>query len=91
MPNRRGAENCRFCGLQVGWRPSLPYFLRFWDWTLEGKELMGSLAAAAAVTLELGYSSPWVSYLFAMPLLLFSSLTLLSLNFFKVQDPTESE
>ena len=91
MPNKRGAENCRFCGLQVGWRPSFPQFLRFWDWTLEGKELLGSLAAAGAGTLAIAYAAPWVSYFFTLPLLLFSSLTLLSLNFTQMQGPTESE
>ena len=88
MPNKRGAENCRFCGLQVGWRPSVPYFLRFWDWTLEGKELIGSMASAGAVTLLIGYSGTWVSYFLALPLLLLGSLTLLSLNLSQLQDPT---
>lgn len=91
MPNKRGAENCRFCGLQVGWRPSFPYLLRFWHWTSEGKELIGSMSAAGAFTLEFAYSGSWVSYLVTLPPLLLSFLTLLSLSFSQMQDPNESE
>ena len=91
MPNKQGAENCRFCGLQVGWRPSFPYLLRFWHWTNEAKQLLGSMAAAGAVTLEFAYTGPWVSYLFTLALLLLSSTILLSLSFSQLQEPSESE
>ena len=78
--NDRGSENCRFCGLQVGWRPTLPYFFRFWRWNLDRMEVIGSMAAPIGATLALSYPGTWLYYLVAFPLIMFSSLSLLWLT-----------
>ena len=76
--NRRGAENCSYCGLQVAWRPSYPDPLRFWRWPTLMKESVGSLSAALAATIELSLSAPLATYLLSLPLLALSALTLCS-------------
>ena len=76
--NRRGALNCSYCGLQVAWRPSYPDSLRFWRWPVLLKESVGSLSAALAATVELASSALWATYLFSLPLLALSALTLCS-------------
>ncbi len=78
--NERGAENCRFCGLQVGWRPSLPYLVRFWNWNLGRLEALGSMAAPVGATLVGLFPGTWLSYLVAFPLIMFSTLSLLWLS-----------
>ena len=49
--NHSTAENCRYCGLQVGWRPSLPATLKFWRWPQVVKDTVGALSAPLALTL----------------------------------------
>lgn len=75
--NRRGVENCNYCGLQVGWRPSFPDTLRFWRWPVGFVEASGSLAASLAATVELANLGNWASNVLVMPLLVYSSLALL--------------
>lgn len=74
--NQRQAENCKFCGLQVGWRPGIPGFIRFWKWPAARQETAGSLAAPLAVMVEATYPGMWASYVFSAPLLLFSAAML---------------
>ena len=76
--NRRGAENCSYCGLQVAWRPSLPTSLRFWRWPTQLKESVGGLAAPLAAIVEMAYWGTWATYLLTLPLLALSVLTLFS-------------
>ena len=76
--NRRGTENCRYCGLQVAWRPSFPNSLRFWQWPTPLKESVGGLAAPLAAIVELSNSGAWATYLLTLPLLAVSALTLFS-------------
>ena len=76
--NRRGAENCRHCGLQLAWRPSFPDSLRFWRWPELLKESVGSLAAPLAATVVLTFSGTWAAYWVSLPLLALSALTLCS-------------
>ena len=54
--NRRGTENCNYCGLQVGWRPGVPDWLLIWRWPVRLRESMGSLAAPLAIAVELSLS-----------------------------------
>ena len=75
--NNDQAENCKFCGLQVGWRPSVPNFIRFWSWPAQLKELGGSVAAPIVVFLELTVPGTWASYVLSLPLLAASALALL--------------
>ena len=75
--NNDQAENCKFCGLQVGWRPSVPNFIRFWSWPSPLKELGGTLAAPLVVALETTFPGTWATYLFSLPLLTASVLALL--------------
>ena len=74
--NRRPVENCRYCGLQVGWKPSFPDTLRMWRWPVGRMESSGSLTALVAANVVLTYPETWVSTIVAWPLLAFSSLTL---------------
>ena len=75
--NRRGVENCSYCGLQVGWRPSYPDSLRFWRWPAGFIEASGSIAAGLATTVELAKLGNWASYSITTPLVLYAVLTLL--------------
>ena len=75
--NRRGTENCNYCGLQVGWRPGVPDWLLIWRWPVRLRESMGSLAAPLAIAVELSLSGAWATYLLTVPLLTFSSTLLL--------------
>lgn len=50
--NRAAAENCAYCGLQIGWRPRLPDTLRFWRWSAARQAVVGTAAAALAALLE---------------------------------------
>jgi hypothetical protein len=74
--NRRGAENCSYCGLQVGWRPSVPEWLLLWRWPALIRECLGSLAAPLAVTVELAMPGTSASFLLTLPLLTFSATLL---------------
>lgn len=74
--NRRPVENCRYCGLQVGWRPSFPDTLRVWRWPAPLMESVGSLAASLAAIVAWAYPGAWVTALLAWPLLGVSSITL---------------
>lgn len=74
--NRRPVENCRYCGLQVGWRPSFPDTLRIWRWPAGLMETAGSLAASFAALIAMTYPGTWAATIFAWPLLAFSSFTL---------------
>ena len=86
--NHRGSENCSYCGLQVGWRPSFPDSLRFWRWPRLFNESVGSLAAPLAAMAELTYSGAWATYLLSLPLVTLSALTLCS-HFFTAMPDTE--
>ena len=74
--NRRGTENCSYCGLQVGWRPSVPDWLLVWRWPAMLRECVGSLAAPLAIAVELALPGASVSYLLTLPLLAFSGALL---------------
>ena len=74
--NRRGTENCRYCGLQVGWRPRIPGWILLWQWPARLRDSMGSLAAPLAVAVELSLSGAWATYLLTLPLLTLSSALL---------------
>ncbi len=76
--NRRGAENCSYCGLQVGWRPSVPDWLRFWQWPVPLCEQAGGLAAFGAFALAIYFPGAWITSYFAPPLIIFSCLALVS-------------
>ena len=70
--NQPAAENCNYCGLQVGWRPHFPPALRFWHWPPARRETAGAISAilAALLTTTLSLTA------FALPLLAFSVLLL---------------
>lgn len=55
--NRAAAENCAYCGLQIGWRPRLPDALRFWRWPAARRETVGALTAILAALLELALAA----------------------------------
>lgn len=55
--NRAAAENCAYCGLQIGWRPRLPDALRFWRWSVARRETVGALTAILAALLELALAA----------------------------------
>ena len=74
--NRGGAENCSYCGLQVGWRPSVPDWLLVWRWPALLRESMGSLAAPLAIAVELALPGTSASYVVSLPLLAFSATLL---------------
>ena len=76
--NSRRAENCQFCGLQVGWRPSLPGFVRIWTWPEQMKETVACVATFLCVTLESGYPGTWATYVISLPLLTISASLLLA-------------
>ena len=76
--NSRRAENCQFCGLQVGWRPSIPGFVRIWAWSGQMKETVACIAAFLCVALESGYPGTWASYLVSLPMLTVSALLLVA-------------
>ncbi len=75
--NRRGTENCRYCGLQIGWRPGVPEWVMVWRWPAKVRESMGSLAAPLAIAVELTLPAGPASYLLTLPLLTFSATLLL--------------
>ena len=75
--NRRGAENCSYCGLQVGWRPSFPDWLLVWRWPALLTEFAGGLAAPLAIAVELALPGTAASYLLTLPLLTLSATLLL--------------
>ena len=74
--NRRGVENCSYCGLQVGWKPSYPDLMRFWRWPLRLTEIVGSLAAFAAAALEIASPAGWTISWLTVILLAFSAIIL---------------
>ena len=74
--NQRGVENCSYCGLQVGWRPSVPDWLLVWRWPAPVRDYMGSLAAPLAVAVELALPGTPASYILTLPLLAFSATLL---------------
>ena len=74
--NRRGTENCSYCGLQVGWRPSVPDWLLVWRWPAHLRDCMGSLAAPLAIAVELALPGGSALYLLTLPLLAFSATLL---------------
>ena len=75
--NDRGTENCRFCGLQIGWRPSFPEWLLVWRWPARFMESMGSLAAPIAIGVEMSLPETVPSHLLTLPLLALSAALLL--------------
>lgn len=74
--NRRGTENCSYCGLQVGWRPSVPDWVMLWRWPALPRDFVGSLAAPLAISVELAFPDTTASYLLTLPLLAFSATLL---------------
>lgn len=71
--NGPAVENCAYCGLQVGWRPTLPNILRFRRWSAAQRDMAGAGAAILAAGLETALSLA----LLTLPLLAFSSLLLI--------------
>lgn len=71
--NGPAVENCAYCGLQVGWRPSLPAALDFRRWTAAQWDTAGALSAILAAALETASSLT----LLALPLLAVSALLLI--------------
>ena len=49
--NHPSVENCRYCGLQVGWRPGLPATFKFWRWPVSIKDTVGAMSAPLALIL----------------------------------------
>ncbi len=74
--NRPTAENCAYCGLQIGWRPSLPDTFRFWRWPAPIREAAGTFAGLLAVTVEITGYGLWASVAFTIPLLAVSAAIL---------------
>lgn len=75
-PNRRGSENCSYCGLQIGWRPSFPEWLMIWRWPARIMESMGSLAPPIAIGVELALPDAAPSHFLTLPLLALSATLL---------------
>ena len=71
--NGPAVENCAYCGLQVGWRPTMPNILRFRRWPAAQRDAAGALAAILAAGLETALSLA----ILTLPLLAFSSLLLI--------------
>ena len=71
--NGPAVENCAYCGLQVGWRPTLPHILRFRRWPAAQRDAAGALTAILAAGLETTLSLS----LLTLPLLAVSSLLLI--------------
>ncbi len=74
--NRPTAENCAYCGLQIGWRPSLPDTIRFWRWPAPIRETVGPCTASLAVTTAATVPAAWASVLITIPLLVVSAAVL---------------
>ena len=89
--NQRPVENCSYCGLQVGWRPSFPDLLRIWRWPAGLRESAGSLAAPLAATVALAYPNGWPMVGVALPLLAFSSLALFCHAVTQIPQPDNPE
>lgn len=71
--NGPAVENCAYCGLQVGWRPTLPALFRFRRWSAARRDAAGALSAILAAGLETALSLS----LLTLPLLAVSSLLLI--------------
>ena len=71
--NGPAVENCAYCGLQVGWRLSLPAALDFRRWTAAQRDTAGALSAILAAALQTALSLP----LLTLPLLACSALLLI--------------
>ena len=71
--NGPAVENCAYCGLQVGWRPTMPAIFRFRRWSAAQRDAAGALAAILAAGLETALSLS----LLTLPLLAVSSLLLI--------------
>lgn len=71
--NGPAVENCAYCGLQVGWRPTLPHILRFRRWSAAQRDMAGALSAILAAGLETALSLS----ILTLPLLAFTSLLLI--------------
>lgn len=71
--NGPAVENCAYCGLQVGWRPTMPNILRFRLWPAARRDAAGALTAILAAGLETVLSLT----ILTLPLLAFSSLLLI--------------
>ena len=71
--NGPAVENCAYCGLQVGWRPTMPALFRFRRWTAAQRDMAGAGAAILAAGLESALSLS----ILTLPLLAFSSLLLI--------------
>ena len=70
--NGPAVENCAYCGLQVGWRPTMPHILRFRRWSAAQRDTVGALSVILAAGLETALSLS----LLTLPLLAVSSLLL---------------
>ena len=86
--NRPTAENCAYCGLQIGWRPSLPDTIRFWRWPAPIKETVGAVAAPLAVAVETNLHTAWVTAAITIPLLVVS---LTALFWYVMAEPSRRE